>query len=189
MKNLNTGNTITLHGNNYRILLDNDTIEKKVFSLAKKIQEYFANKEPPTLLILTNGGLYLGTILSQVLDEIGFLHYIDTICVSRYTGNGSVGRIKITSRPKRSVRGKDVIVVEDLIDEGITLNYLHKLLTKRNGVKSVSYFVLVVKEEHKPLSFEVNYSVLEQTGLGWLVGFGMDDNGLLRGLPFVAEKI
>lgn len=188
MVNLNAGNIIALGEGNYRILIDNYSIKEKVLTLAKKIQEDFADKEPPTLLILTNGGLYTGTMLSVILEEIGFLHYIETIGISRYTGNSSTGKIKITSRPKKSVKDKHIVVVEDLIDEGVTLNHLHKLL-KRNKAKSISYFVLIIKEEHGPLNFKVNYSVLKQSGLGWLVGFGMDSEGLLRGLPFVCEKI
>lgn len=187
MRHLNSNNIIKIKDYYYKILISYSELLDATTRLAKKIVED-SNGLDTVLLFVTNGGIYIGTMLSVELDLMGFNHKIDTINVTRYTGDAITGELIVNKEPVLTLNNKRVIIVEDLIDEGLTLNFIHKYLEKYDSV-FVQYFVVVIKEEHKELLFNIDYYIHKAPNLGWLVGSGMDSEGNLRGLPFICEKL
>lgn len=179
-------------GNNYfKEILSPELIKLKIKEIAKQISIDYS-KSSPVLLIVTNGGMYFGTELSMALQDLGISHSVDTVRIKRYTGDSmSTTEIKVSSKPSLKLTGKNVIVVEDLIDEGITMNFLDNYLKTTEGMvpKSIDYCVLVEKKDHVKLSFEIKYFILNKAGPEWLVGFGMDSNFGYRGLRGIYAKI
>ena len=165
-------------------------LASRIQKIADKIEKDYPDKtNPPVLLIITNGAIYFGVILSLMLQRMGLSHMIDTTRIARYAGDKKTKQIRMISKPGINLAGKDVIVIEDLVDEGKTLNFLNKYLLSQK-TKSIKYCVLAVKEEHKKLDFEVTYKVIKkELGPEWLVGFGMDSEQLFRGLDCIYSKV
>jgi hypoxanthine phosphoribosyltransferase len=175
-------------GEEYEIVLSTQQIKDGVNRIIREIIVDYVDTEPPILLTVLNGGLQFGAALSAGLDEADFWQYQDTIKVSRYREDGVSGETFITSETTLDLSGKNIIVVEDLVDKGGTLNSLNKYLKSKNP-KSIKYCVLILKKKHKRLNFKINYKILDNVDPGWLVGFGMDSNGFGRGYQFVARKL
>jgi hypoxanthine phosphoribosyltransferase len=191
MKSKN-GKVIKIGDHNFKEILSPKLLESKIHEIAKKISVDYSNSNSLVLLIVTNGGMYFGTALSMALQDLGFSHYVDTVRIKRYTGDGeSTSEVKVSSKPSLKLSGKDVIVVEDLIDEGLTMNFLDNYLKTTEGMmpKSIEYCVLVEKKDHVKLSFGIKYFILDEAGPEWLVGFGMDSNFGYRGLRGIYAKI
>jgi len=113
---------------------------------------------------------------------MGFTHHIDTIGLKRYNGDSNGGEVKLISQPHASLSGRDVIIIEDVIDEGITMNYLDRFLKiMPTPPASISYAALLLRDEHGPLEFDVKY-IGFPVGPGWVVGCGMDAEQAYRGL-------
>jgi len=182
---------IEIGGHNFKQILSPRTIKMKIKEIAKKISHDYSNSDSLVLLFVTNGGMYFGTELSMALQDLGISHYVDTIRIKRYTSDGVTTEIKISSNPSLKLLDKDVIVIEDLIDEGLTMNFLDQYLKTVDNMKpkSIEYCVLVEKRDHVKLSFDIKYYIIDKAGPDWLVGFGMDSNFGYRGLRGVYAKI
>ncbi len=183
---------IKIGEHNFREILSPEVLESKIKEIAKRISVDYADSDSLVLLVVTNGGMYFGTALSMALQDLGFSHYVDTVRIKRYSGDKqATTEVKISSKPSLKLEGKDVIVIEDLIDEGLTMNFLDNYLKTTEGMKpkSIEYCVLVEKKDHVKLSFEIKYFILDQAGPEWLVGFGMDSNFGYRGLRGIYAKI
>lgn len=173
----------------YKLKLSSKDLEAKIKEIAENIAADYKVKTSPILLIVTNGAMYFGTSLSMALEDIGFLHKVDTIRIKRYTEDSKTSsEIKIISEPMLKIEDENIIVVEDTVDEGLTLNFLNDYL-KLKQASSIEYSVMIIKSNHKPLNFDIKYWILNNVGPEWLVGFGLDSNFLYRGLRAIYSKI
>jgi len=183
---------IKIGSNHFKEILSPEMLESKIHELAKIIAVNYSESDSLVLLIVTNGGMYFGVALSMALQDLGVPHCVDTVRIKRYVGDGKTTTtgIKISSTPSLKLLNRDVIVVEDLIDEGLTMNFLDHYLktTEEMKPKSLEYCVLVEKKDHVKLSFGIKYFILDQAGPEWLVGFGMDSNFGYRGLRGIYAK-
>lgn len=188
----NNKKILKIGGYNFKEILSPMVLESRICEIAKKISVDYLKSDSLVLLFVTNGGMYFGTALSMALQDIGIPHYVDTVRIKRYTGDGkSTTEVKVSSKPSLNLSDKDVIVIEDLIDEGLTMNFLDMYLKTTEGMrpKSIEYCVLVEKKDHVKLSFDIKYSILDKAGSEWLVGFGMDSNFGYRGLRGIYAKM
>jgi len=183
---------IRIGDHNFKEILNPELVQSKIHEIAKRISVDFPNPNSLVLLIVTNGGMYFGTALSMALQDLGISVPVDTIRIKRYKGDGqATTEVKVSSKPSIKLTGKDVIVVEDLIDEGFTMNFLDNYLKTTDGMmpKSIEYCVLIEKKDHVKLSFNIKYFILDEAGPEWLVSFGMDSNFGYRGLRGIYAKI
>jgi hypoxanthine phosphoribosyltransferase len=188
----NNEKILKIGGYNFKEILSPIVLESKIREIAKRISIDYLKSDSLVLLFVTNGGMYFGTALSMAIQDLGVPHYVDTVRIKRYTGDGkSTTEVKVSSKPSLNLLGKDVVVVEDLIDEGLTMNFLDNYLKTTEGMKpkSIEYCVLVEKKDHVKLSFDIKYSILDKAGPEWLVGFGMDSNFGYRGLRGIYAKM
>lgn len=189
---MKTKKVIKIGAYEFKEILSPRVLKASIREIAKKIAHDYAGSNTVALLAVANGGIYFATELSMALQDLDFPHFVDTVRIKRYTGDEKTTTgIKISSTPSLKLSGMDVIVVEDLIDEGLTMNFLDHYLKTTEGMtpRSIAYCVLVEKKGHVKLSFDIKYSIMDNAGPEWLVGFGMDSNFGYRGLRGIYAKI
>jgi hypoxanthine phosphoribosyltransferase len=187
---MKTEKNITIGSYKFTQYCSRADILDRTFDLARQITNDYRNSEQePVLLLLMTGGIYLGVDLSRALDELGCLHVVDSIGLRRYTKDEVGGAVGITSLSRTDLSGRDVIVVDDIVDHGDTMNFLHNYWqVAEQKPKSVKYCTMFLKSNHKPLDFELDY-LGWPVGPEWLVGNGMDSEGLGRGLEDIYIRV
>lgn len=162
-----------------KILFSEKNINLKIKSLAKKIAEDYKDKTP-TLLLVANGGIDFGLDLSRELERLGVANRREIILASRYTGNErSTSNVVIQHKPNLRLKNEDLLVVEDLVHIGITLNKLDQYLTKLKP-KSINYAVVGIKNGNS-FRKEIKYKLFDKPFPdAWIIGYGMDDDGFQR---------
>lgn len=164
------------------VMISKDQVEKRIAELGKKISEDYRGKSIHMICIL-KGGVYFMTALSQHISE-DVPVTLDFMSVSSY-GNGtkSSGVVKIIKDLDQPLEGKDVLIVEDIIDSGRTLYYLIGLLKDRHP-KSIRLCTLLDKPDRRERDVKVDYEgfTIEDK---FVVGCGMDFEQKYRNLPYI----
>lgn len=174
-----------INGNNLTEVVSAEAIQQGMLGVAYKMKAEYRGKNP-TLALLAKGGLFWGIELATILEKHSFFPEVEIINASRYTGNNeATDAFDISAAPGVSFEGKDIILVEDLIDEGKTMNGVYNWIQSQRPA-SIRTAVLCVKEGHK-FNYNIDYKVVENLIPRdlWLVGKGMDNNKLLRGLDAI----
>ncbi|MFA6995230.1 MAG: phosphoribosyltransferase family protein [Patescibacteria group bacterium] len=180
---------LIIKGVSYKQLFSRGEILRRVDELARQIADDYKNvTQSPILLFVLTGGLYLGVDLSRALEKIDFKYSVDTVGLKRYSGDEKGGLVQILSLPHANLGNRDLVVVEDIIDNGATMNFLNKYLKNlETPPKSIQYCTLLLKENHEPLEFDIKF-LGGVIGPKWIVGNGMDSDQSYRGLIDIYEK-
>ena len=169
-----------MHKNVESILISEQKLEKIVNTLAKQIEKDYNDKE----FIMV--GLLKGSVafMADLMKKIDLDFCIDFMAASSYgSGTESSGKIKIISDLTQPVEGKDVLIVEDIVDSGNTLNFVCNYLMTR-GAASVRVATLCDKPARRKVPFDPEY-VGEQIPDEFIVGYGMDYDEKYRNLPYI----
>lgn len=162
------------------VLYSEEIIDKKVRELGEIISKDYKDKN---LLIL---GILKGSVLftADLMKRISIHCNIDFMAVSSYgSSTQSSGKIKIVKDLDYDLEGKDILIVEDIVDTGLTLKYLVEYLKGRNA-SSVEVATLLNKPLGRKVDVDVKYSGFEVPN-EFLIGYGLDYNERYRNLPFV----
>ncbi len=167
-----------MHNDIKKISVSEKNIKSIVEELGSKISKDFSGKNPMFL------GLLKGCIpfMSDLLKHVTIDCTIDYMKVSSYDGTSSTGNIVVKS-VMPMVEGKDIILVDDILDTGRTLDAVRKLLIK-NGAKSVTLCVLLDKPEGRVVDITPAY-VGGLVPNEFVVGYGLDYNEKYRNLPYI----
>ncbi len=164
-----------------KILFDEKQLSEKVKELGSKISEDYKGKD---LLVV---GVLKGSVLfaSDLIKNITIPCEIDFMAVSSY-GNSTEtsGVVRILKDLDHSIEGKHVLLVEDIVDSGVTLNYLLKYLKARRA-ESIEIVSLLNKPERRTADLEVKYIGFEVPN-EFIVGYGIDYAEKYRNLPYIA---
>ncbi len=164
--------------NNREVLISQETIQSRVYELAQKISSDYADEEPILIGIL-NGVVFFFVDLVKALT---IPVTIDFIRASSYgSGTVSKGAITYSKDVEINVKNKPVIIVEDIVDTGLTLNQIIKRIEKK-GPKSIRICALIDKGERRSEEVILDYSGF-QVEKGFLVGYGLDHDERYRYLP------
>ncbi|MCR4945066.1 MAG: hypoxanthine phosphoribosyltransferase [Clostridium sp.] len=162
------------------VLFSEERILKKVKEMGAKISEDYAGKD---LIVV---GVLKGSVLftSDLLKNIDIPCEIDFMAVSSY-GNAteSSGVVRILKDLDHNIEGKDVLIVEDIVDSGITLAYLSKYLKARRA-NSIEIATLLNKPSRRKTDIHVKYIGFEVPD-EFIVGYGIDYAEKYRNLPFI----
>jgi len=173
---------LKINNKKYCLLFGRNAISNKIKQIASKIKNDYEGKDTPIVILVLTGGLYFGIDLSKELGEIGFNHHLDTVGLKRYSADEKGGAVEILSKPHSKISRRNLIIVEDIIDNGETMNFLNDYLKNSDHPpRSISYCSLLVRKKHGPLKFKINYLGFEIES-GWVVGYGMDSGQLYRWL-------
>ncbi|MGB6987157.1 MAG: hypoxanthine phosphoribosyltransferase [Candidatus Aquilonibacter sp.] len=171
-----------------RELFGADEIARTIERLAVEIVRDHRRK-PLTLIGVLKGALYVTTDLARAISALAdgpSEMAIDYLCVSSY-GNAtrSSGEVQLLKDVTEPIAGSNVVIVEDIIDNGLTLEYLRALLGERNPA-SLRACVLFDKPYHRTADVPVEYIGL-QVPDAFVVGYGLDYQELFRNLPYLAQ--
>lgn len=163
-----------------KVLYSAEDIQKTIGKLADQLSEEYKDKDPLILCVLT--GAVLFTV--DLIEKMDIMAQMDFIDVSTYFGGtATTGQLKLIHDMTADVKGRNVLITEDIVDSGRTLQYLVNLLKER-GAKSVKTVSLLNKPEGREFDVNVEYYGYKVPN-EFLVGYGLDYNGYYRNLPYV----
>lgn len=162
------------------ILISEEEIQKRVKELGNEISLDYHNKNLMVVGILKGAVIFMADLVKNIKLPIT----MDFMAVSSYGSSTiSTGEVRIIKDLDFSVEGKDILIVEDIIDTGLTLNYLTDNLKKR-GASSVKICTLLDKVERRTVGVQVDYLGFEIPD-EFVVGYGLDYAEQYRNLPYV----
>ncbi len=166
-----------------KVLISKEQIENRVKELAKQIRKDYKEKSI-TAICLLKGSLFLTADLTR---EIGGKIYLEFMQLSSYEGENTTGTIKLKKDIDFSeIKGKDVLIIEDIVDTGITLNYTLEHI-KKAGANSVKVCTLLNKPSRRKIKVPIDYVGFEIENQ-FVLGYGMDYDQLYRNLPYIGYR-
>ena len=162
-----------------RVLISEEEIAQAVSKIADQINEDYKGKEI-YLLILLKGSLLFA---SDLMRKINLPVTVNFLRLSSYSGTDSSGKVKMKDAALPDVAGKDVLVVEDIIDTGTTLSYLLEVL-KDSNANSIKLCTLLNKKARRERPIDADYEcfLIENE---FVIGYGLDYNERYRNLPYI----
>ena len=163
-----------------RVLLSEDEIREKVRELGGKITADYKNSNLMLVTVLKGAVVFLADLMRQ----IDVPAEIDFMVVSSYgSGVKSSGVVKIVKDLDVPLAGKDILIVEDILDSGLTLSYIKELLESR-GPRSIRIATLLDKPSRRKVDLQADYigfSVPDE----FVIGYGLDHDEKYRNLPYI----
>lgn len=166
-----------------KTLISREEVEKRIKELAKEIEKDYEGKE---LVVI---GLLKGSVvfMSDLIKEINLPLVIDFMSVSSYSGTTSTGVIKVSKDTTIDLKDKDVLIVEDIIDTGLTLSHVKKLFLERD-VKSLKICTLLDKPSRRTVEMKGEYVGFEIPD-EFVIGYGLDYDQHYRNLPYIGVVV
>ncbi|MEJ8554927.1 hypoxanthine phosphoribosyltransferase [Tepidibacter sp. Z1-5] len=162
------------------VLISEEEISKKVYELAKIIENEYKGEEVVFVGILKGACVFVSDIIRKINLDIE----LDFMAVSSYgMSTQSSGVVRILKDLDSDIEGKNVIIVEDIIDTGLTLSYLRENLMARNP-KSLKICTLLDKPERRKCDIPVDYAGFKIPDK-FIVGYGIDCGEKFRNLPYI----
>ena len=162
------------------VLVDEETIRVRVMELGEAISQAYAEQDLVLVSVLKGSIIFMADLVRAITTP----HEIDFMATSSYgAATHSSGVVRILKDLNVSIQGRNVLVVEDIIDSGHTLNYLLRLLQERQPA-SLRIVTLLDKPERRSVPIDVDwvgFSIPNE----FVVGYGLDYNELYRNLPYI----
>ena len=163
-----------------RVLLSEEEVNERIRQIGEQISKDYEGRQVHLICVLKGGSFFMCELAKRITVPVS----LDFMSVSSYGGGTkSSGVVKIVKDLDEPLDGKDVIVVEDIVDSGRTLSYLLELLGKRNP-KSLALCTMLDKPERRVVDVKVDY-----TGFNipdeFVVGYGLDYDQRYRNLPYI----
>ena len=163
-----------------RVLVPEQEVDEKIAELGRKISEDYAGRQVHLVCVLKGGVFFMCELAKRITVPVT----MDFMSVSSYgAGTESSGVVKIVKDLDQPLDGKDVLIVEDIVDSGRTLSYLMEILRKRNP-RSLHLCTLLDKPERRVTDVKVDH-----TGFNipdeFVVGYGLDYDQKYRNLPYI----
>ena len=166
---------------NLKILIPTEQLQDRIHQLGQQITRDYAGKNLHLVGVLKGACVFL----SDLMRAIDLPMSLDFIGISSYgASTKSSGEVRITKDLDMSLAGKDVLVVEDIIDTGLTLNYMVNIFKSRE-VNSLQIAALLDKPERHEIEVDAHYIGFTIPN-HFVVGYGLDVGELYRNLPFIA---
>jgi hypoxanthine phosphoribosyltransferase len=171
---------VTVHTDVGEVLIDEGVLRQRVESLGREISDDYAGRD---LLLV---GVLKGAVffMADLMRELSIACEIDFMAISSYgAGTDSSGVVRILKDLDINIAGRDVLVVEDIIDSGLTLSYLMRTLRARRPA-SLEICTLLTKPERREIDVPVRYVGFEIPNR-FVIGYGLDFAERYRNLPYI----
>ena len=175
---------IKLLDRTFKVMIPAEEIDRAVSRVAEQLNVRYAGKTPVFLGVLSGSFLFL----SDLVRKTTFNSQLAFVKISSYEGTESTGNVKQQFGVDFDIEGRDIIIVEDIVETGHSMNYLLDHLRKRNPA-SISICTLFFKPEKFLYEYDIDYTALS-IGNEFIVGYGLDYNQLGRNLKdiYVVEE-
>lgn len=161
-------------------IVSTEEIQEACIRLGKELTEYYEGKNPVAIGVLKGCYPFMSDLVRQIKCHLE----IDHMIVSTYGGGeASTGSVKFIKDLDTNIEGRDVLIVEDIIDSGITLDYLKNVLESRNP-KSVKIVTLLDKKSGRKVDIKPDWYGVDVPD-AFLVGYGLDYKENYRNLPYI----
>ncbi len=169
-------NIVKLHDKTFKPFISAKKIDEAIKNLAVKIQEDYENKTPIFIGILNGSFLFTADLVREFTGdcEVSFLR------MASYEGTETTGKVNTVMGLKESLTNRHVVIIEDIVDTGNTVEKLFEVLEKENPA-SLKIATLLYKPEAYTKNIPIDYIAME-VGNEFLVGYGLDYDGLGRNL-------
>jgi len=164
-----------------RILISTRELDKRIKELGKQITIDYKNKDLIIIGVLKGSFIFL----SDLVRKIKVNNIIDFIQLSSYTNTTSIGDVRIVKELKENIRGKDVLIIEDIVDTGLTMAFLSEYLKVREPA-SIKVCTLLNKKERREIEFTPDYIGFDIAN-DFVIGYGLDYNEQYRSLPYISK--
>lgn len=165
-----------------RVLLDEETIAARVRDLAARVSADYADSDDLVLVGVLKGAFIF---MADLARHLSVPHRVDFIALSSYNkGAVSDGAVRLIMDTRTNLTGRHVLIVEDILDTGYTLDYLLRIFRAREPA-SLRTCVLLSKPERRKIEVPVDYLGFEIPDV-WVVGYGLDYADRFRTLPYIA---
>jgi len=164
---------------NIEVLISEQDVRNRIREMADEISEQYRGKEVVLIGIL-NGSVFFMTELAQ---HLSIPLEMDFMAASSYVGTDSTGKVLVTKDLERSIEGRDVLIVEDIVDSGQTLHLLKEMLETKEPA-SLKVVTLLDKPDRRKVEFEadiIGFRIPDRFVIGW----GMDYDQKFRELPYI----
>jgi hypoxanthine phosphoribosyltransferase len=170
------------HSLNIKSYISEEKIQEKVKEIGEKLTAKFKGEKVVAVCVLKGSFLFYSDLIRQINTDIT----CEFFGVSSYHGGtNSSGEVKVTLDLSSAVEGMHVILVEDIVDTGLTMNYLRKSIESRKPA-SVTTVTLLEKPEALKVPCKLDYVGFQITN-EFVVGYGLDYQGYYRNLPYIAQ--
>jgi len=171
---------VSLHHDVEDILLDTDTVAARVTELGAELVRDYTGRDPVLVSVLKGSLVFLADLMRAMDVPMS----IDLMEVSSYgSGTESSGQVRILKDLSKPIEGRDVIVVEDIIDTGLTLNYLLRYLGERHPA-SIKVCCLLDKPARRLAEIPIDYRGFTIPDR-FVIGYGLDYDERYRNLPYI----
>lgn len=160
--------------------LTTDQIQNKVAELADRISRDYLGKEILAIGILKGSFMFFSDLVRSIQQPVT----IDFIVASSYIKTTSTGEVKVHYDIKEDIKGKDVLIVDDIVDTGISLNYLRERILTQSP-QSLKVCTFLNKKERRIVDIDLDYVGFEIPNV-FVVGYGLDYENQFRNLPYIA---
>ena len=160
-------------------LISKEKIEKRIEELAEEISRDYEGKNIEFIVVLKGAAIFAVELAMKLKPNVRF----DFIEISSYSGTESTGILKVNKDLKEDIEGKDVLIVEDIIDTGRTLSYLKEYLLSKNP-NSLKICTLISKPSRRIVDVPIDYNGFEIEDK-FIVGHGFDIDEDYRNMPYI----
>lgn len=162
-----------------RILFSEEQLAARVAELGRQISADYRGKTPLFVGILRGSILFYSDLMKQISIDCN----MDFMCLSSYSGTSSTGHVRTMLDLRESIQDRHVVIVEDIVDTGLTLQYLMDHL-KTRGAASIEICCLLNKPCNRKTDIHPKYVGFEVEN-EFVIGYGLDYNELYRNLPYI----
>ncbi|MFA6238227.1 MAG: hypoxanthine phosphoribosyltransferase [Bacteriovorax sp.] len=161
------------------VLISKESIESRVKELAEMINRDYKNQEIVIVCVLNGSFIFCADLARHIDVPVHF----EFVSLSSYEGTESTGAVSFRLDVKQSLAGKNVIIVEDIVDTGLTISFLLKHM-KLSNLKSLKLCSLLLKRARLKIEVPVDYLGFDVEDK-FVIGYGLDFDGRYRELPYI----
>lgn len=164
------------------ILLDQNQINKAIEKIALDLNRFYSGSDGVVLISILKGSI---VFTSDLMRKLKFPVFLDFMAASSYgDSTNTSGVVKINKDLDRPIEGKDVLLIEDIVDTGLTLSYIRNLLISRSP-KSLKICAFLDKPSRRQTELTIDFTGVKIPDK-FVVGYGLDWNEKYRNLPYIA---
>ena len=169
--------TIAIKDKNFKIFLNQSSIHKRIVEIGQQITQDFEGKEIVILGVLNGSFVFMADLCRAIQLPVRCTF----IKISSYVGTSSTGQVRSVLGLDQELKGKVVLIVEDIVDTGTSMDFLIKTISDQDPAQ-ISICSLLFKPDAFRFKYALNYVCFEIPNK-FVVGYGLDDDGLGRNLP------